>query len=339
MSYYNTYGVMRMESFAEVKKWYEKVTPIRGNADKVKPLGNRRYHFAANITMPDADTVDLNYCGAPLVRWKPDNTFTVFSTKHANAYGPDNMTPYLPRGCFFSWNSGRMFINLPGNKTYLMDLNQGMRFQMVEGKIFMLNKPVAYSYRIKRAPLAKVMKEYQPFLDWLQVVLAVSHPMNNDELTMPYSLFVEQAGVKHKEYYNTLVMNASKETENRRMRIYSENNQWDNLPFSKRGNGSAAKGFHKPTSELLHEWVVDTSAVNWAQAMYVIAKQAAESRYSYRHSPAYIRTLKVDHAKDYLRDLAIFLNRDEVIEKMRLEDGEAPSKRNTNFFTEISFVL
>ena len=337
MSYYNTYGVTRMDSFAEVKKHYEQVTPIRGDASKVKPLGNRRYHYMANITMPDADTVDLNYSGAPLVRWKPDNTFTVFFTQYANAYGPDNMTPYLPRGCFFSWNLGRIFINLPGNKTYLMEPDKEMRFQMVEGKIFMLNKPIAYSYRIKRAPLARAMKEYEPFLSWLQVVLAVSHPLDNDHLTMPYSLFVEQAGVKHRGYYETLVRNASMEKEDRRVLIYSENNKWQRLPFSTRGNGYADKGFHKPTSELLHAWVTDTSAVNWAQAMYVIAIQAAESRYS--HGGAYLRTLKIDHAKDYLRHLAIFLNRGEVLEKLRLGDGEAPSKRNTNFFTEISFVL
>lgn len=347
MSYYNTYGIRRMNSFAEAKKHFEGVAPIRGNKDKIKPLGRRRYWNMANITMPDADTVDLNYGWSearrkPLVRWKSDNTFTVHYPLYANAYAPDNMTPYLPSSCFFSWSQGRLFIVLPGDKRYLMARGEEMRFQIIEGKVFMLNKPVAYSYRVRRMPMATVMKEYEPFLSWLQVVLAVSHPLTNEELEFPYANFVEEAGVKSEKYYDGLrVLVTAEKDDAKRSLVYAEANHRSRLPFAGRGVYGANSKFHRESCELLQQWVTDTTAVNWANAMYVIAQQAAESRYSLAVGkfPGYIRLLTLNHAQEYLRHLGVFLNRDEVLEKVRLDDGEAPSKRNTNYFTEIRFVL
>jgi hypothetical protein len=348
MSYYNTYGIRRMDNFAEAKKHFERVVPIRGNKDEIKPLGNRRYWNMASIAMPDADTVDLNYGWTvqnrePLVRWKSDNTFTVRHPLYANAYAPDNMTPYLSSGCRFAWDQGRVFVVLPGDKRYLMTRGEEMRFQMIEGKVFMLNKPVAYSYRVKRMPMATVMKEYEPFLSWLQVVLAVSHPMTNEELEFPYANFVEEAGVKSEKYYDGLRTLVTRDTDEvKRMLVFAEANHRSRLPFAGRGVYGANSKFHRESCELLQQWVTDTTAVNWVKAMHVIAQQAAESRYMYAGSgkfPGYQRCLALKHAQEYLRHLGIFLNRDEVLEKVRLDDGEAPSKRNTNYFTEIRFVL
>ena len=344
MGTYNTYNIRRMDSFAEAKKHFDSVTPIRGNPDRVKPLGMRRYWNMANISMPDTDTVNLGYgwhkAANKLVEWKPDNTFTVFRPTHVNAYGPDTMTPYLPMGCAFQWNLGRLFIVLPGNKRYMLTPGQEMRFQIIDRKIFALNKPVAYSYRVRRVPLARVMKEYEPFLSWLQVVLAVSRPFTDEEIKFPYYGFAEEAGVKPKSFYADIRNAAGRETdEARRSLIYSETNNHESLPFRGRGSYGANSNFHKPSCELLHEWVTDTSAVNWARAMYVIAKQGAESRYVFSHNPGLTYTLTVSLAQQYLRHLGIFLNRDEVLEKVRLDDGEVPSKRNTNYFAEVRFVL
>jgi hypothetical protein len=347
MSYYNTYGIRCMNSFAEAKKHFEQVAPIRGNKDKIKPLGHRRYWNMANIAMPDANTVNLNYGWAdaqrePLVRWKSDDTFTVRHPLYANAYAPDNMTKYLPSTCYFAWNQGRLFIVLPGDKRYLMVRGQDMQFQMLDGKIFMLNKPVAYSYRVKRGPMATVMKEYEPFLSWLQVVLAVSHPLTNEELEFPYDNFVEEAGVKSAKYYDGLRTLVTRETDEvKRNLVFAEANHRSRLPFAGRGVYGANSKFHRESCELLQQWVTDTTAVNWVKAMHVIAQQAAESRYSLAVGkfPGYIRSLTLKHVQEYLRHLGIFLNRDEVLEKVRLDDGATPSKRNTNYFTEIRFVL
>ncbi len=349
MGTYNTYDIRRMDNFAEAKKHFDSVAPIRGNVDKAKPLGMRRYWQAASIAMPDADTVDLRYCWSkpendPLVRWKSDNTFSVFHPTYVSAYVPDTITPFLPSGCAFAWKQGRLFIVLPGNKSYLMTRGQELRFQLIDGKIFMLNKPVAHSYRVKRTPMAKVMREYEPFLSWLQVVLAVAHPVDTEDLQFPYSQFVEEAGMKSLAYYTELRNNASKEKdETKRSLMYSEFNDRLKLPFAGRGVYGVNSKFHRESCELLQQWVLDTSAVNWARAMYVITLQAGESRYRHGagggHTSKLLRTLKIDHAKEYLRNLGVFLNRDEVLEKVRLDDGEPPSKRNTNYMNEIRFVL
>jgi hypothetical protein len=154
---------------------------------------------------------------------------------------------------------------------------------------------------------------------------------------------VEEAGVKSKSYYRKLIDESEKRQDVERHQIYAEQNKRERLPFAGRGAYGANSKFHKPSCELLHQWVVDESAVNWAKAMYVIQQQAAEARY--KHDPSLggrsmlFRTLRIEVARDYLRHLGIFLNRDDVLERERMEDGEAPSKRNTNYFTEINFVL
>jgi len=341
MGGYNTYDIRRIHSFEQAKKHYESVTPIRGDKDKTRPLGNRRYHRVASIEMPNPDTVNLMYGWGeyrkPLVQWRSDNTFTVRKPYFVNAYDPDNLTFYLPQGKF-SWVLGRLFIEVPGGKRYLMTAEQEFNFQMIDGQMFMANKPVAYSYRIKRVPMARVMKEYEPFLDWLQVVLAVQHPLTRDELDLPYERFIEMAGVKSEKYFRDLLSITGSDSV-KRTAIYNEQNKRDKLPFVARNSYGSNSNFHKPTAMMLHNWVTSPDAEDWVQAMYVIAKQAGEMRRTYGGTVSYAVHLRLDHARDYLRTMGIFLNRDEVLDKVRLDDGETPSKQNTKFFTEINFVL
>ena len=343
MGSYNTYDIHpRIQNFAQAKKHYESVVPIRGDKDKTRPLGrNRRYHRTASIEMPNPDTVNLMYGWGdsknPLVQWRSDNTFTVTRPTYANAYDPDNLTFFLPQGKF-SWIQGRLFIDVPGNKRYLMSAKEEFNFQMIDGQMFMANKPVAYSYRIKRVPMARVMKEYEPFLDWMQVVLSVQHPLTAKELEFPYDRFVEMAGVKSGKYYSDLTSLLSRgKDEAKRHQAYAESNQRSKLPFAGRGVYGSNSNFHRPSCELLYNWVTSPDAEDWVQAMYVIAMQAGESRYSTGGN--YIRHLRIEHAQQYLRNLGIFLNRDDILEKVRLDDGAVPSKQNTKFFTEIRFAL
>ena len=95
-SSYNTAGVPHLTSFAQAKHRYEQTKPIKGSAN-VRPLGVRRYHKMASISMPDADTVNLEFCGKPLVQWRSDNTYTVYRPVYASAYVPDNTSHYVPK--------------------------------------------------------------------------------------------------------------------------------------------------------------------------------------------------------------------------------------------------
>jgi len=218
-----------------------------------------------------------------------------------------------------------------------MSAKEEFNFQMIDGQMFMANKPVAYSYRIKRVPMARVMKEYEPFLDWMQVVLSVQHPLKTEELEFPYDRFVGMAGVKPEKYYSDLTSLLSRgKDEAKRHQAYGESNQRNKLPFAGRGVYGSNSNFHRPSCELLHNWVTSPDAEDWVQAMYVIAMQAGESRYT---TGGFKKHLRIEHAQQYLRNLGIFLNRDDILEKVRLDDGAVPSKQNTKFFTEIRFAL
>lgn len=332
---YNAYCVPLINSFDKAKRRYESTAPIRGNPDKKRPLGVRRHWRAAAIEMPNPDTVNLMYYDKPLVQWRSDNSFTIYYPAHVSAYVPDQINQYLAHGNFV-WLYGRMFLQLSDGKRYLMEGGKEFECHLIDNKMFLLNKPVAYSYRIKRAALAQALKPYESFLDWLQVVLSVQHPTPSDDLDIPYELFVQEAGVKSEKQYDEL---RSPTDFSRNAIVFEEQRNQRRLPFMARGHYGTNLNFHRPSAQLLHAWVASEDAENWVRAMYVITKQAGNRVRSGAGVYTYAMQLHIDDAREYLRTLGIFLNRDSVLDKVRLDDGATPSRQNTNFFKEINFVL
>ena len=93
---FNAIGGPRLGSFNDAVDWYNKVKPIRGNKDGTRPLGERRYHHMASISMPDPDTVQLSWLEQPMVLWHSDETMTLLKPRGSNAYTPDQVVGFLP---------------------------------------------------------------------------------------------------------------------------------------------------------------------------------------------------------------------------------------------------
>ena len=340
-SSYNTAGVPHITSFAQAKHRYEQTKPIKGSAN-VRPLGVRRYHKMASISMPDADTVNLEYCGKPLVQWRSDNTYTVHRPWYANAYTPGNTSQYVPKGAF-GWKHGDICVVLDNTKqypkAYFFPDGGKLEFQVAGNHHLLLNKPVAYAIRANRNAAMKIMAKYQPFMDWLQVVAGVKREIEMDEAQEACDRLRRLSGVPSEEAFDTAIRNlAPIVIDDERWRLYEERRNAGHLPF--RGNNSrySYTHFHRPSCELLDSWLTDTNAENWVQAMYVIARHQGRHLHIRNANGFYSSTktiLPIDKAVDFLKAMTSFVHRDEVFTRERLPDGQLPTKTNLNFFHEI----
>ena len=340
-SSYNTAGVPHLTSFAQAKHKYEQIKPIKGSAN-VRPLGVRRYHKMASISMPNADTVNLEYYGKPLVQWRSDNTYTVYRPIYASAYVPDNTSQYVPKGAF-GWKHGEICVVLDNTKQYPKEYffpdGGKLEFQVAGNHHLLLNKPVAYATRTNRNVAMKIMTKYQPFMDWLQVVAGVKREIDMDEAQEACDRLRHLAGVSSEEAYDKAIQTlAPTLIDDERWTLYDERRNAGFLPFRGSNSRYAYTHFHRPSCAMLDAWLTDTNAENWVQAMHVIARHQGIHLHFRDVGGAYKHTktvLPIDKTVEFLKALTSFLHRDEVFTRERLPDGQLPTKTNLNFFHEI----
>jgi hypothetical protein len=294
----------------------------------------------ASISMPNADTVNLEYCGKPLVQWRSDNTYTVHRPAYANAYTPGNTSQYVPKGAF-GWKHGEIYVVLDNTKQYPKEYffpdGGKLEFQVAGNHHLLLNKPVAYATRANRNMAMKIMTKYQPFMDWLQVVAGVKRKIDMDEAQEACDRLRRLAGVSSEEAYDTAIRTLAKRLTPLDT-LYDERRNAGHLPFRGANSRHSYTHFHRSSCAMLDAWLTDTKAENWVQAMYVIARHQGRHLHFRDVGGAYKHTktiLPIDKAVEFLKALTSFLHRDEVFTRERLPDGQLPTKANLNFFHEI----
>lgn len=332
---WNTANVHRLASFEIAKTWYDKTKPIRGNKENVRPLGSRRHHIMASIAMPDENTVHLKYYGNTLVEWRSDNTYSVFSPKYYTAFTPDNTHNYLPlEWQNFHWDKGRMFYCTDNTRKEMYHLPRGGRldFQMVDGKSFLLNAPVAYNIRANRGVVKKLMPKYEAFLSWVQVVLAITPDFAVPEIEPSFEKYATSLGFTSDAEYRS--NNFDKMTLEERDEYWNERYARDSIPFGV-GRYNRTVGFHPMACERLREMIEGGDPDDWVQVLHVIARRAGNGFWATQHA---IKKLEVERAVEYITHLVTYLHRDEAFRLERLPKGSKPSLTNGKFFHDLDFV-
>lgn len=335
---YNSIGAPRLDSFAAAVKWHNEVKPIRGHAEQVRPLGSRRYHGAASISMPDPDTVLLNYYGNTLVRWQSDNTFTLFAPKYCSAYSGDQIIGFVPRSVGFNWVTGRLFVQLSGSRHVELTRRQSLKFVPIDKTsggypIFEIaDAPDVQVYRVKRGRADAIVKQrFSAFLEWVALTTPIANGTSNVEITASCEQLRSALG-----YTNEFLDAQMKAVEGlpwggKREMVSQAINDVHRLPYSP---NRGAASFHKASSELLAEWMSDNNMECWLNALHVIKHHAGQHMYNDRlgKKGVYIDGLRL---YDYVKSIAAFLHRDEAFKVVTLPAGTVPSKRNVEYFREM----
>lgn len=339
----NTAGVPNINSFTQAKTRYEQTPPIRGHADKVRPLGYRKYHHMASIAMPDADTVVFKYYDKPFVTWHSDNTFTVTNGVYQSAYSARHLMYFLPRQWRTGWVDCAMTINKNNGKNYFIPLVEPLNFAPTGDDFELVNKPVAFSIRKKRNSLKHELAQQQPFMDWLTVVMSVAHVVGDDEVEHASGVLRGELGLPSHEWYSerrtafhkTNVPHDPQEY----LRHYEEYSMSQNLPVGFHFTYASRRKFHTAGCERLLQWVSGTDADKWVLAMNLIAGRAGRRRYLSRPrmSGANVEYhLELGHVMSYLQEVTLHAHRDTAFYREQLPDGVLPSRTNRHYFQVVN---
>jgi hypothetical protein len=335
---WNTANVHRLASFEAAKLWHDRTKPIRGNKDNVRPLGSRRHHCMASIEMPDANTVRLKFYDTTLVEWRSDNTYSVFAPKYYSAYTPDNIENYLPlSGQHFQWDRGRLFYCTDSSRKEMYHLPRGsgrLDFQLVDGKSFLLNAPVAYNIRTNRGVVKKLMPQYEAFLSWVQVVLAVAPSFLMTELEPSYEGYATSLGFTSNEEYRAMSSNFASLSPDEREDYWEERYARDAIPFGT-GRYNRQIGFHRQACLRMQEMIVGGDPDDWVRVLHVVAYRAGQYHWV---STQNHRKLDAEKAVEYITQLVTYLHRDEAFRLERLPKGVKSTLTNSKFFHDLECV-
>jgi hypothetical protein len=338
MTWCNTAEVPTLGSFAQAKARFENTKPIRGNKDKVRPLGNRNKHRMASFDMPDADTVVLKYYGEPFVTWRSDDSFSVTNSVYNSSFSARHLPYFLPTRWATNWNACRMTIGNKG-KYYLFPKGETLHFVKAGDDFELVNKPVAYAIRKRRGSDRTILAKCAPFFDWLTVVSAVNNSLTEEETKHAINLMREQVGLQHTEWYQKRVQemytDASITTQDKEKR-YADYRMIDSLPFNCKYTHLSARSFHTASCERILQWVEDDNAENWVLAMNLIAERAGNRRYK-NNSIQY--DLSVEQATKFMAEIARHVHRDSIFYNEQLEDGVVPTRSNAVYLRSFSFSL
>ena len=332
---FNAIGGPRLGSFKDAVDWHNKVKPIRGNKDGTRPLGERRYHNAASITMPDPDTVLLNYYGNKLVEWRSDNTFTLHAPKYYSAYSGDQIIGFVPRSMFFEWNKGRLFVKTDGESIEVIR-RQSLKFVPVTTRTYngypvfkVEDAPDVQVYRVRRGVADAITKRrFGAFLEWVALTSSIVPSISRSEMEESYAQFRTALG-----YTDGFLAEQKKAVDGlpwdgKREHVMVALCDVDYLPYAVNRLSGA---FHRASAELLAEWMSGTNPDKWLSALNVIQDYAGVYKFHMDRN-AHIDITRV---YEYIKGIAAFLHRDEAFKVITLPAGTVPSKRNSEYFREI----
>lgn len=328
---YNTLRAPSLSSYEGAVKWYEATKPIRGHKDKVRPLGERRYHHRGSISMTDAGVVQLHLWGKPFVEWHKDNTFVVTPPLYVSSYGVADMSGFLPHNMRFVWDKCRLFLKMVDQETLnevaYQVTDEVLRFSVIgERKYKLHNKPAAIVYRRRRNAIPKFITErYGAFLSWMTVVIAVDNRVSDEAATKANTLMREACGIPSQKVYQHI--------NTHHQQWYSDNDTWEDvriaqaLPMAK--PHARHKWFHTESCKLVDSWLAGDDPDMWVQALHVMGCRYGQYTWGQGTNSTY--RLFPSDAERFLVDLASHLYLDKLYSKEVLEDGAIPSRNYLHY--------
>jgi len=333
---YNSANVPCLESFEAAVKKFKSTTPIRSTQAKgAVPLGERKKHNMASIAMPDDDTVQLIYYGKPLVVWKSDETFEVFSPHYHSPFVVGNIQNFVPRNVGFTWNRGRMCLIVKEQK-FLLPRGKSFKFRNTPHSVELLDVPMEYAIRKKRGMEKKYLKDCEPFLEWMELVQSIDNtpkdPVQEMEASMD-ALYKALGLMSSAEFEKWSADWAVKpHTEHTPDRWQIGRNR-EHLPHGGKGQWRGNKqGFHTESCKLFMDWITSPMSDNWTTALYVMTKQQGE-RKTFRVGNERVWAVELTRADamEYLKEIILHLHFDECFVKEPLGAGEIPTKQNSEY--------
>jgi len=165
MGYATVQRVPQLRNYADALKKYDETKPMRGRAEEIRPLGERRdadtYHKRKN-----GDAVELVLYKTPVITFEPNGEVVLFVGNYNT----------VSTHQFVSWVLGisaqgvrrATVLTIHGNKYTLAD-NDKLRLRRDEGgKWCVLNPTQQWSWQLDRKAVGNVRAKYGEFYKYLK---------------------------------------------------------------------------------------------------------------------------------------------------------------------------
>ena len=86
---YRNWGFPPLMSYEAAAKWESNTTPVRGDANNTKPLGNRRKKWININKDPNTQDIFINFASTEIVRYKPNGDIIVNNGGWVSSTTPD----------------------------------------------------------------------------------------------------------------------------------------------------------------------------------------------------------------------------------------------------------
>lgn len=331
---YNTAGVVMRDSFAEYVEKFKRTRPIRSKQNAgVIPLGHREHHYMASISMPDEDTIHLNFYGhdQPLVIWKSDDSLEIFPPHYYSAYSAGNIQEFVPRGIWFRWNRGRIVVQHKDN-SYLLQGDKTVKFKKVGPETYeLVASSSECAIRKKRGSEKKFVRECSKFLDWTELVQSIDNQDKSHEQEMKDAMDVlyQELGLMtdaefHKWYHSAAAMRDINKHEQMRFRQH--------VPHATSAIWRARDSFHTDGCKLILNWITEPMSDKWVTALYIMMFNAGKRGYRSAAMRWHI-TLDRKTAEEYITELVKHVYFEHCFDRVPLGAGEIPTKQNVEYQT------
>jgi len=327
---YNTAGVTMRDSFADYVQKFKGTHPIRSKQNSnVTPLGIRKKHGMASISMPDEDTIHLNFYGQPLVTWKSDDSLEIFPPRYYSAYAIDNIQQFAPMGIHFSWNRCRVVVR-HGDNSYLLDEGKTLKFKKVGLETYELVTSIEeYAIRKKRGSEKKFVRECSKFLDWMELVQSIDNQNPNFETEMQEgidALLVELGLLTNSEFDKWCQTEEGQRNTDRWEQIRLRKH----VPHATSAVWRSSTAFHTDGCKLILNWITEPMSDKWVTAFHIMMFNAGRRDYN-RSVSKWTITIDRKIAEDYIAELVKHVYFEHCFDRVPLGAGEIPTKQNTEY--------
>jgi hypothetical protein len=165
MGYATVQRVPRVHSYADALKIHDKTKPLRGRAEEIRPLGNRRdadtYHIRKK-----GDAIELVLYKTPVITFEPDGEVVLFVDNYNTVATHQFLSHVLGISAGGVRRTTVLTIN---NSKYTLAGQDKLRLRREEGGNWhVINPTQQWSWRLDRKAVGNVRAKYGEFYKYLK---------------------------------------------------------------------------------------------------------------------------------------------------------------------------
>ena len=164
MGYATVTRVPRVHSYADALKIHDNTKPLRGRAEEIRPLGNRRdadtYHIRKH-----GDAIELVLYKTPVITFEPDGDVVLFVDNYNTVATHQFLSHVLG---ISAGGVRRTTVLVIGGNKYTLAGQDKLRLRMDNGNWQVLNPTQQWTWRLDRKAVTNVRSKYGEFYAYLK---------------------------------------------------------------------------------------------------------------------------------------------------------------------------